>query len=217
MRLVYLSVICIVTLLGGLYAQPPPLSPSFSLGGTGTGISQGQAIVYNSFLLHSDANRELFLTDATFTLSGQQINQIVLSSDGDNVTFLKTNNQCVRIDTGSIMTLNGTNPWRSFNLASTVGPVTTYNAGTNVVLTLTNGEPTGLTSSVTFNGQTTAQVLIFTSFTNSTPPFSVFFLDSACVEQGFTCNSCYSSAIGIASNFVCIIAALTVLSILSIA
>ena len=217
MGLVNLSVICIVTLLGGLYAQSPPLSPSFSLRGTGAVTGATQATI-DSLITYNDANRRLLLSEVTTTVSGQQVSVNVLSSGADNAAFVTSNGQCTRIDPGSMTNLlDNTDPWGTFTLANTVGPVTTYNSDANAVLTLTSGVPTGLTSSVTSSGQTTVTALIITSYTNSAPAFSVFQLDPACVAQNYTCGSCYSSAIGIASNSVYIIAALVVLSILSIA
>ena len=220
MRLVYFSAICIVALFGGSYAQSPDLSTSYSFRATGRTTFLGRSIVYEPYLVYNDANRGLLKLESAFSISGRQNNANFLVNRMGDEEFSSVNGQCRRtmsISQASMpAVLENEDTWSKFNLTSTNGAVRTYTAGTNTLIT-TNGIPTSLTYFVTVNRRQTRVVLTIHSYTNSTPAFSVFCLDSACVAQGFTCGSCFSSAIGIASNFACIIAALVVLSILSIA
>ena len=220
MRLVYFSAICIVALLGESYAKSPDLSTSYSFRATGRTTILGQDLVYEPYLVYNDANRGLLKLEFAFSISGQQTNANFLVNRMGDEEFSSVNGQCRRtmsISQASMpAVLENEDTWSKFNLTSTNGAVRTYTAGKNTLIT-TNGVPTSLTYFVTASGLQTQVVLTIHSFTNSTPAFSVFCLDPVCVAQGFTCNSCYSSAIGIASNFVFIIAALAVLSILSIA
>ena len=218
MRLVYFS--AIVALFGGSYAQSPDLSPNFSFRATRRTTILGQDLVYEPYLVYNDADRGLLKIEFSVTASGQQNNVNFLVNRMGDEEFITINGQCTRtmsISQASMpAVLENEDTWSKFNLVSTNGAVRTYTSGTNTLIT-TNGVPTSLTYFETASGQQTQVVLTIHSYTNSTPAFSVFFLDPVCVEQGFTCGNCYSSAIGIASNFVCIIAALAVLSILGIA
>ena len=204
------------------YNSFPSLSPNFSFQATGTTTTQGQTIILNPYLVYNDGFRGLLKLEFTSTVSGQQTTTNVLFSSFEDVEFTTTSDQCARTSAsnqGSLSSvLNYADPWKRFALVNIVGDVRTYTSGTTTLIT-TNGVPTSLTFSVLVNGQSTQTTLKITSYNNYPPSLSVFQLDPACVAEGYSCGSCYndrSSAIGIASNFVYIISALVILSILSL-
>ena len=123
MKLLYFAVKCIVTLFRGIYAQSPPLSPSFSFRATGVIIGD-QTTVYDPFLFYNDADRGLLREEVTDTTPGQQINGNALISRIDNVTFATLDGTCTMIHSGlTFGVLSNADPWGSFTLLGTGGNV----------------------------------------------------------------------------------------------
>ena len=183
------GLICLSALLLAVSGQLSNLSPSYSLQGSLQRTENGEPTLVATFSVSVDINQRLqFVEESVSTTTGITSDNIRLSSENDDATYLSVNQVCssVAFDPNAIFPLN-TNVWDLYAAGTEPSPGT-YNFTENGIIhqvTIINGIP--LSFNFTF-GNTEIIIEVF-NFTNAIPPFSTFSLPSECSQ--FTCNSCY--------------------------
>ena len=208
-----LLLLCSIAILATVYALPPGLSDSFYMQATGTqtiNFSGNTVIIeFSRYNVAIDSTRLLASFDSVSTSSGVENIISSIASGNDELSYITNNVNCTTSSISSTEISQGVNLlFGEFdtgieNPSGTITYTSTTTSGTNILVTV-NGLPTELTMTSTSASTT---VLSINSYTNSAPPFSIFVLPAACSD--FTCNSCYSSAAGVASSFLLMLAALT--------
>ena len=169
--------------------QFPTLSPSYSLQGGLTRIENGLPVSTAAYSVSVDIVRRLQFVDETVTIAGGIVsNNLRLSSENNNATYLSVNNVCnqTAFDPNIIFPIN-TNVWDLY-AAGTESPIGTYSftQDSNIyTVTIVDGVP----ASFSFSFGTTIIAISVTNFDDTTPAFSTFSLPIECSQ--ITCNACY--------------------------
>ena len=208
-----LFLLCSIAILATVYAIPPGLSESFYMQATGTLTQTISGTVttttdYTRFNYALDTTRELSLSDIVGITNRDEGYVIILTSRNDNLTYIESNGTCETIPYSrnsheTIIYLFGEFTTGVEGPPGTITYTSTRFGITSVLVTV-NGLPTSLTyttTSSTFN-------LDIHNYTNSAPPFSIFVLSDTCSD--LTCVYCYSTAAGVTSSFLLMLAVLAI-------
>ena len=188
MKSLLISLISLSALLLAVSGQLSSLSPSYSFQGTVVGNISTQVSFTGITTRAIDVTRRLAHVDLTFTLTGGvPIRNIVLFSGDDNAQYNSVDGVCDESPLPPDDIPLNTSTWDLY-AAGTESPAGTFafTLGlTTFQVTIVNGEPAVFTT----NSGTSVSVTTVTSFDNTTPAFSTFFLPSGCSQ--FTCTACY--------------------------
>ena len=208
-----LLLVCSIAILATVHAIPPGLSESFYLQATGTRTSNISGTVtitdFSRYNYAADTARLLAFIEIIGTTNGVGESSILFSSVNDNLTYIDANGTCVTIPNTDPDSISGLLNllFEDFTTgiedpAGTITYTFTQSQGFTRILITVNGLPTSLTTT----SLTSTLILDIFSYTNSAPPFSIFVLPDAC--SNFTCDFCCSTAAGVASSFLLMLAAL---------
>ena len=201
-----IGLICWSALLLAVSGQFPTLSPSYSLTGTLGRIEDSVATLSGTYTVFVDITRRLQYVNETVTTTGGAVsNNLRLSSERNDATYLSVNGVCDRVafNPNVIFPLN-TNVWDMYE-AGTESPSGTYTFtqdGITYQVTMSNDVPVIFT----FSFGTTVIAITVSYFNNTPPAFSTFSLPSECSQ--FTCSACYSSAVSVSISITLILTTL---------